>query len=269
MTPTDSKSRGLVPAGGPRFTIVVLFLLAAGCASKSSTAPAPLSGPASPPTSFTLTTPTGLKVTARRTNEQDDYETPTSPSLFVGGAGDPNTYKGSDRKAAKLSISGADLEEYSSVRQLLDTLPPDNDMINHDPAITRAPNSRRTSEEQRNVAVAGFLAAAAKESDNDYHVILCDAPESNTPICINVEVAGLPKSGIYRTRLRAARDQFSALLGGSVPGSGYDLYGTQLRILVSGSLFYDISHPPDAVGPQSLKPRTSWEIHPVATIEEQ
>jgi len=144
-------------------------------------------------------------------------------------------------------------------------------MIERDPPVSRSAKSRRVAEEKRNVQVDGGLCAASREDDNDFHLIVCDDPDvpEDERYCLNVEVSGLPASGAYRARLVAAREQFVGLVGGNPPGSKYRFYEPCIPVRIRGPLFYDISHPPGAVGPSKLRPDTAWEIHPVESIAER
>jgi hypothetical protein len=242
----------------------LLPLLAFACATQPRPQPQPIlsfAAPAAAATSFT--TPGGRSISIETTNDFDTDE-PVSASLL---AGDPDLFQGTDRRSAKLSLVSEPVKEFGSVADLIAALPLDTVMMNRHPPISRSPRSRRVTEERRRVAVRAELRAAAKEGDNDFHLILCDEPSGDL-VCFNVEVSGLPASGSNRPALATARAMFSALLGGVVPGSKYHKYNPAIPVRVKGSLFYDISHTPGEVGPQGLRPSTAWEIHPIATLEE-
>ena len=55
-------------------------------------------------------------------------------------------------------------------------LPSDQDMA--DLGIGRGPGVDRVKQEQLNVRVKAYIYTFSKESDNDYHVILGDAPDA-------------------------------------------------------------------------------------------
>ncbi|MDB6065486.1 MAG: hypothetical protein JWR26_1694 [Pedosphaera sp.] len=184
--------------------------------------------------------------------------------------GSPSTenFAGTDRKAAKTSSSTGPQDTRADVAELLANLPEtDDNMMNHNPPISKSATSGRVSEEEHNVVVtSGFIYAIAKESDNDYHIILGTAP-GGTPQFMNVEVSGLPSTGAFRAPLKQVRDKFQSFFGTAIAGSGYHkMVGDPVPVRVTGSLFYDIDHAPGAVGPTGLKPTTAWEIHPVTDI---
>ena len=94
-----------------------------------------------------------------------------------------------------------------------------------------------------------------------------DGPDAENPVYLNVEVSGIPVGGTNanRKQLIAVRDQFKAAfdLGRTGPNS-YQRPDEPIPIRITGSLFWDIDHRPGAVGPDYLKPMTSWEIDPVS-----
>jgi hypothetical protein len=224
-----------------------------------------------------LVTPQGTRHRIIKSNETDPgefdeqrqraMESPATRSLRWDGS-DGETFSGLSRRAAKVSISNADIEEFDSLFALLDDLPGDADMRDGDPHIPGGHTSNRVDEEDRNVSVTAFLYAASGEDDNDYHLII-GGEETDSERFMNVEVSGLPISGPDRDDIEAVREQFANALDGQTPGSSYDFYDPPIPVRVVGSLFYDVDHPPGQVGPQSLRDRleTSWEIHPITSFE--
>lgn len=198
----------------------------------------------------------------------EEHERFEIPRLLFGRPSKDN-FMGTDRKAAKTSISDGPLTDRADVADLLAHLPAtDAQMLNHNPPISKSADSDRVSEEQHNVRVqVGFIYAVAKEADNDYHVMLGTAPGGATQF-INVEVSGLPKTGSFRGPLKDVRDKFQNFFGDAIAGGGYHKFlDSPIPVRITGSLFYDIDHPPGAVGPTGMKPETAWEIHPVTDIE--
>jgi hypothetical protein len=195
------------------------------------------------------------------------------PSVTAAGAADPqNTFHGTARRAAKLSFADGQPKPYQSVSALLEVLKPDRVMAqDHD--ITKARNSKRVATENHNVTVTASIYAVRREKDNDYHVILGDRPGSGTIQYINAEVSGLPLPGEpSRAELAAVRSGFKDELGftdDNPPVEGSYITPPQpIAVQVTGSLFWDIEHPPpNTVGPAAHRPRTAWEIHPVRKIE--
>jgi hypothetical protein len=87
---------------------------------------------------------------------------------------------------------------------------------------------------------------------------------------LNVEVSGIPVGGTNanRKRLIEVRDQFQQAFSlGATGPKGYKRPHEPIPVRITGSLFWDVDHAPGAVGPDDLKPGTSWEIHPVSAIE--
>jgi hypothetical protein len=176
-------------------------------------------------------------------------------------------YAGNDRKAAKTTIAHAKTEEYKTLSGLLKTLPPDDFMRNHRPAISRDAGSKRTEEETRNVKVeVAYLFVLYRENDNDYHMIIGSKPDPAQAALMNVEISGLPDSHsadycVLKNVRKSVDDEL-----GTIGKSKKPFIQNPLKISVSGSLFYDIDHKPGVVGYKKLKPKTAWEIHPVTEI---
>jgi len=224
-----------------------------------------------------IVTPQGTRHRIISSNETDPYEfderakrdseSPAARSSRWDGS-DGETFSGLARRAAKTSISSARIEPFDSLVELLNVLPDDDDMRDGDPNIEHGPDSSRVDEENSNVLVPAYLYAASKEDDNDFHLII-GGEASDSEQFMNVEVSGLPISGPDRDDIEAVREQLATVLDGQLPGGRYDFYDPPISINVSGSLFYDIDHPPGQIGPASLRDglNTSWEIHPITRIE--
>jgi len=134
--------------------------------------------------------------------------------------------------------------------------------------ITRAPDSERTPQEQYNVSVDGYIFAASKESDNDFHLIVGDKDCATGGCLINVEVSGLPQDpaeSSYPT-LSAVRAKFLGYFKTHQPTRGYMKFDPPIAATLTGSVFFDVDHPAGAVGPTGLKPSSAWEIHPLTDI---
>ena len=210
-----------------------------------------------------------------RTAELDPYEKPISREELaaltfesIEAAGDD--FRGTSRRAAKISIADADIEVFDDLSDLLDSLVAEEDMVDHDPRITTDRDSDRVEEEIRNVQVRAFLYAASREKDNDYHLILGRDPELSPPLYMTMELSGLPPAGddSFDT-LKAARDAYKDFFGSDLPGTSYDFYDPPIPVEIGGSLFFDMSHASGSrPGPQSLRDDmpTIWEVHPVTEI---
>jgi hypothetical protein len=209
-----------------------------------------------------------------RTTEMDPYDAPLQPAEVATlgrerftGFGD--TYRGQARKAAKIAIANAAVEVFEDVKDLIATLPAEEDMTSHQPPITTDAAADRVAEENRNVRVRAFLYAASREDDNDFHLIVGRAPDRE-PMYMTMEISGLPPQGSQHfARLRAARDAYKEFFGDNLPGASYDFYDPPISIEVEGSLFFDMSHSSGSrPGPASLRSDipTIWEIHPITNI---
>lgn len=208
-----------------------------------------------------------------KTTEIDAYEkaAQAGPVTAALAAGSGDTFAGTARKAAKLSISTAKKESFANLKALIDTLPSHQAMKQHKPAIKTTSTSRRVHEEDRNVALKAFIYAASKENDNDYHLIVGQSPTAATEVYMTMELSGLPpKSSKSYAKLKKARNAFQTFFSTNLPGTTYDFYDPPVPIEVAGSLFWDASHAKgQRPGPQSLKKKmpTVWEVHPISSIK--
>ena len=181
-----------------------------------------------------------------------------------------DNFRGTARKAAKLSIANAPPETFTDLSTLIASLPSHKAMVNHVPPIRTTANSNRVAEEKRNVKVQAFLYAASREDDNDFHLILGRVPVSTPAVYLTMELSGLPPpSSPAFARLKAARDAFKSFFRGDLPGTSYDFYTPPIPVAIEGSLFFDMSHATGSrPGPASLRPKMPvvWEIHPITRI---
>ena len=87
-------------------------------------------------------------VVADKDEEREPFELPTL------GARSADNFMGTDRKAAKTSISAAPTIDRADVAELLTNLPKsDQAMLNHNPPISKSADSDRLPEEEQNVRV--------------------------------------------------------------------------------------------------------------------
>ena len=207
-----------------------------------------------------------------RVVETTDTQGTESETEVLAGAAGPDNFAGTARKAVKISLlDGVTPESFNSTGALIDALPADETMTNHDPRIDTGPNSQRVEEEKRVFVVSGFLYAAKKESDNDFHLIFGGDPNgADDPAYFTAEVSGLPESGPNRAPLTAARDQFKSFFGsgggGKLPGTKYVLFDPPVPVTIKGPAFYDTEHAGGVVGPTCCKAQRAWEIHPIEEI---
>jgi hypothetical protein len=207
-----------------------------------------------------------------RTLEVDEYDTPLEaanilPLAAPRAAPTDNKFRGTSRKAAKLSIAGAPTETFGDINELIATFQDHATMVAmHIPTDA---GSNRVAEENRNVRVKAFLYAASMEDDNDFHLIIGRDPNKAAKY-MTVEISGLPPdSSDSFEKLDEARTQFFDFFGDRLPGTSYDFYDPPIEIEVDGSLFWDASHGTGGrPGPSKLRPKMPvvWEIHPVTKI---
>jgi hypothetical protein len=189
---------------------------------------------------------------------------PFGTPAFIEPDGDTYTVPKHDRGRAKTRFANAPTEPLTDLRSLILSLPDDEQMI---PLISKNWDFDRIGPEQRNVRVVGYLFAIAKESDNDFHLIIDDDGDLEEGAKLNVEVTGIPTEGPNIDDLQAVRDQFKAHFDGGPPTKYKPFLDPPLRVIIEGSLFYDVDHPPGTVGPQGYRPASAWEIHPVRSIQ--
>jgi hypothetical protein len=210
-----------------------------------------------------------------RTNEVDPYDAPLTKgemaALTVGFVRPPgDAFEGTARRAAKISIAGADMEEFDDLADLIATLPAHDAMKNRKPKISKGRDSKRVKEERRNVRVSAFIYAASSEEDNDFHLIIGRDPDLSPSVYMTMELSGLPsRSSTHHTKLKAARDAYKDFFGSNIQGTSYDFYDPPIPIEVEGSLFFDINHATGSrPGPATLRPDMPvvWEVHPISKI---
>ena len=214
----------------------------------------------------------GAQIRILRTLEVDEYETAINAADILPLAAPQapptdNKFRGTARKAAKLSIADAPIETFDDVNELIASFVDHDTMDEMD--IPTTASSDRVDEEKRNVRVKAFLYAASREDDNDYHLIIGRAPNKPAKY-MTAEISGLPPGGSASfDKLGAARSAYFEYFGNGLPGTSYDFYDPPREIEIEGSLFWDASHANGGrPGPQKLRPKMPvvWEIHPVTEI---
>lgn len=233
-----------------------------------------------------ITTPIGPLSAGKATHyrlihtlELDEYEKGAmslSLAAKAAAAAVPkgDSFKGTSRKAAKLSIAKAKIEKFADLQDLIDSLAPHEDMVDHDPPIGKDAKSDRVQEEKRNISVKAFIYAASREDDNDFHLIIGRDPELTPEVYMTMELSGLPPaSQDSHKKLKAARDAFKKFwndnFDGALPGMTYDFPDPPVPVRIDGSLFFDITHAKGTrPGPKSLKSRMPviWEVHPISKM---
>lgn len=176
-----------------------------------------------------------------------------------------DAFAGSARAAAKTSYASVSYGTYATIGALRTSLPSDSYMLGL--GITNS--SPRVSDENRNRDITtSYLYAIARESDNDFHMIIGDATTTADHL-LNCEASGNPPSSQSSyTNINSVRTYLKGYFGTDFCGqSGYTKFSPAIPITVlKGSLFFDIDHAAGTVGPTGLRPNTAWEIHPIRTI---
>jgi hypothetical protein len=181
-----------------------------------------------------------------------------------------NHFTGKDRKAAK--TTEVDPSKYVSCASLMEMktklkLPSDKTMI-----ATLTKTSPRSAIEKNGVILDHVLLFAFKrESDNDYHLIIGDNADINKATLFNMEISGIPTPD--NPDLDNARKAFlnAFNLNDKTCMSSYAIFiNNPVPVHIEGSVFYDVDHKPGTIGPVnngvSLRPATSWEIHPISSF---
>jgi hypothetical protein len=238
--------------------------------------------PAAPTTLAAAAGPEGAsKYRIIRTNEVDEYESEKLPSsmaalnsfLMSAAAAAPagDSFGGTARKAAKLSIAKGTIKDFPDLKDLMATLP--SHEVMKALKIKTTATSDRVAQEKRNVRVRAFIYAASREDDNDYHLIIGRNHKTGLEMYMTMELSGLPPaSSAAFKKLKATRDAYKDFFANhpkGLPGLSYDFYDPPIPVEIEGSLFWDASHSSGSrPGPKSLKSRMPvvWEVHPISKI---
>jgi hypothetical protein len=178
-------------------------------------------------------------------------------------------FTGHDRAAAKTSFPKGvkPAKEKTLDAFITDLMSKYPDSYMKTKKISKNEDSNRVKEENKIAVVDAYICASKKETDNDFHVILCTDPSKGDQQNFTSEVTGIPKYGNQADDLIIPRNKFKDYFKDRLPGSKYEIYDPPIHVKVTGALFFDVDHPAGAVGPAGHKPKTAWEIHPVIDIE--
>lgn len=144
---------------------------------------------------------------------------------------------------------------------------PDDQMLEHDPTITRSAESPRVAEEDHNVTInTAYIYGIYREDDNDFHMIIGNGETGSGMVLFNAEISGLPGDANDKL-LIAVRNKIIGRFGDIACRSGaFKPVDTLIPIKITGSIFFDVDHKAGVVGFGKYKPKTAWEIHPVTGI---
>jgi hypothetical protein len=236
------------------------------CPPAASVPPAP---PTAQPRAVTIGKKTYYVLPSGEEGENDQEELQGKRSVFSRSSGIPETdiFDGTVRKIAKVTIFEGQMKPFDSVGHLREWLPYDRDMRDLD--IGRGPDVDRVKQEKFNVTLTAYIYTFRKEGDNDYHVIIGDGPDTPNRKYINAEVSGIPEVGTdeNRAQLWKVRNAFKQTF--QLDAEGPDTYlplEPPVPVQITGSLFWDVEHYPNTVGPRFASPKTAWEIHPISRI---
>ena len=191
------------------------------------------------------------------------------PRLRAAAASE--TFNGKFRAEAKTSYSTARKERTTDIGSLLTKLPTDAQMTNeHHELVAKDKNHQnhqpRIDREQRNVTVKAWLYWVARQTDNDYHMIVGDTSQlTSQTVFMNTEISGLPLGGSNQQPFLGLRSTLRSTLATYPNNNG--AFVTPLPVGITGSLLWDGEHRnPNNVGPTKpldIRPKKAWEIHPI------
>lgn len=190
--------------------------------------------------------------------QNDPFEKPMVGATVACGA---TGFAGSARAQAKTTYVNGQPISFNTIADLIKALTPDNTVRKK--LNTHSP---RIADEMKNVSLSNgiYLFAIKNESDHDYHIIIGDNKDYTKATLFNVEISGLP--AVSNPTIQQVRTYFEKNFV-QVCGPQYAVFTKNpIPITIGGSVFYDVDHQPGQIGPVGLQPKTSWEIHPIATI---
>jgi hypothetical protein len=175
-----------------------------------------------------------------------------------------NRFDGSYRKTAKTSVAANNAASTNLAKLINRLVAFDNESI----AVTGS-SPRIEIEDSVVTFISVFLYAIARETDEDYHIIIGTSANASTAKFLNIECSGLPAPGNPAfNKIKAARLKVVALLGGMERCSGgYVKFDDHPKVKIIGSLFYDKEHEHTIPGPAGSKPKTAWELHPITEFK--
>lgn len=263
-----------------KYTIILALLLCSATASKASTNSAELFKDTITNLSLLKKTavykaPNGKMYHVSLAQDEENTTTATRPATAstkhnptaasANAACDHgNNFDGSYRKTAKTSIANHNAAGTNLAKLINRVVAMDN------AAISVTANSPRIVIEDSVVTLLSvFLYAIARETDEDYHIIIGTSSNPATAKFFNIECSGLPASSNPAfSKIKTTRDKVVALLGGTERcTSGYVKFSDHPKVKIIGSLLYDKEHEGNIPGPTGNKPQTAWELHPIIEFQ--
>ncbi len=138
-------------------------------------------------------------------------------------------------------------------------------------AIKKTTEERNEEIELVNVTVKqAWIYEISHQGDNDYHLLIGVNPDTDDGRYLNAEISAInPESpdakDLWELR-KLFKKQYEDYSGKSLP-KGYTQPMNPIHIRLSGSIFLDADHGRRAVGHGDIKNFTSWEIHPITSIQ--
>jgi hypothetical protein len=196
---------------------------------------------------------------------------PRCPSVDPALKCNSDIFQGCIRGNVKTTMLTRRATRYPTVAELIPALPKTTEMKQK--GISSLETGARDVAENENVVVeTAFLFAIYKEDDNDYHMIIGSTATLETAVLMNIEISGLPRgasTAIKRKFRRVRRIIESVPYLQNIPcnPSPAKLLRTPIELKnIKGSLFWDSQHASGGVGPESARPQSAWEIHPVIDL---
>jgi hypothetical protein len=177
-------------------------------------------------------------------------------------------FTGTDRKMAKTTFAHANkTETFKDLPGLIMTLPDDKSMTTRKPPISNNPYFLRIAEEDRNVKIMeAYIFIITRQKDNDFLLTIGSDPDYTKAVFFLAGVSGLPDpSRDSFNTLNAVRAKLKNQFG-NVCGKPVLLLDNPVKIIISGSLFFDINRKPGKSVHKKIRTTTAWEIHPVSEI---
>ncbi len=138
--------------------------------------------------------------------------------------------------------------------------------------IKKTTEERNAQIELVNVTVQdAWIYEISKQADNDYHLLIGVSLGNDAGRYLNAEISAINAESPDTKELWELRKSFKQQFEdheGSLPAlNNFIQPATPIHIRLSGSIFLDADHGRRKVGHGNIKNFTSWEIHPITSIQ--